>query len=79
MIYTLIENWTKPLNNAISICEDTVLNTYVLGTKEGCNWWHGLSAAIKLGTPVHSDAFWSFLFHWGLDKPLLKIQGGHIK
>ena len=37
MIYTLIENWTKPLNNAISICEDTVLNTYVLGTKEGCN------------------------------------------
>ena len=28
---------------------------------------------------VHSDAFWPFLVHWGLDKPLLKIQRGHIK
>ena len=28
---------------------------------------------------LHSDAFWQFLVHWGLDKPLLKIQGGHIK
>ena len=28
---------------------------------------------------LHSDAFWLFLVHWGLDKPLLKIQGGHIK
>ena len=27
---------------------------------------------------VHSDAFCLFLVHWGLDKPLLKIQGGHI-
>ena len=26
---------------------------------------------------VHSDAFCLFLVHWGLDKPLLKIQGGH--
>ena len=30
-------------------------------------------------TLLHSDAFWLFLVHWGLDKPLLKIQGGHIK
>ena len=28
--------------------------------------------------PLHSNAFWLFLVHWGLDKPLLKIQGGHI-
>ena len=27
---------------------------------------------------LHSDAFWPFLVHWGLDKHLLKIQGGHI-
>ena len=27
--------------------------------------------------PVHSDAFCLILVHWGLDKPLLKIQGGH--
>ena len=27
---------------------------------------------------LHSDAFCLFLVHWGLDKPLLKIQGGHI-
>ena len=26
---------------------------------------------------VHSDAFCLILVHWGLDKPLLKIQGGH--
>ena len=31
-----------------------------------------------LSQPVHSDAFCLFLVHWGLDKPLLKIQGGHI-
>ena len=28
---------------------------------------------------LHGDAFCLFLVHWGLDKPLLKIQGGHIK
>ena len=33
----------------------------------------------RLSIAVHSDAFWPFLVHWGLDKPLLKIQGGHIK
>ena len=33
---------------------------------------------VKSCTLVHSDAFCLFLVHWGLDKPLLKIQGGHI-
>ena len=28
---------------------------------------------------LHSDAFWPFLVHWGLDKPLLKIHGVLIK
>ena len=27
----------------------------------------------------HSDAFWPFLVHWGLDKPPLKIHGVLIK
>ena len=35
--------------------------------------------ALTFGQTLHSDAFWLFLVHWGLDKPLLKIQGGHIK
>ena len=37
------------------------------------------SFVMNFNSAVHSDAFWQFLVHWGLDKPLLKIQGGHIK
>ena len=41
--------------------------------------WIALLAKLPFGYILHSDAFWPFLFHWGLDKPLLKIQEGSIR
>ena len=49
-------------------------------TKNLCNTKIYFTWKISNTTLLHSDAFWPFLFHWGLEKPLLKIHGGgHMK
>ena len=48
-------------------------------TKNLCNTKIYFTWKISNTTLLHSDAFWPFLFHWGLEKPLLKIHGVLMK
>ena len=52
--------------------------SFIRQVKVEQNWRLCNSTEFSLSASVHSDAFCLFLVHWGLEKPLLKIQGGLI-
>ena len=58
----------------MEIESDSYKGEYMLN-KESCNWWHGLSAAIKLGSLEKTII--ASLFHSGLHSAVLFSQKNH--